>query len=47
MGHKAVVRQLVENDVDQESMDEESHRTPLSWATQEGNEAVVRLTGRI
>jgi hypothetical protein len=41
-GHEAVVKLLLENDVDVDSKDR-SGRTPLSWARGKGREAVMKL----
>jgi ankyrin repeat protein len=41
-GHEAVVKLLLEKDVDVDSKDR-SGRTPLSWAAENGHEPIVRL----
>jgi hypothetical protein len=42
-GHEAVVKLLLEKDVDVDSKDKAYGQTPLSWAAGNGHEAVVKL----
>ncbi len=43
LGHEAVVKQLLERDVDPDSKDNKYGQTSLSWAARNGHEEVVKL----